>query len=162
MKNKTSRGPGRPMAVITIPKSKFTFADLEAANPHVTALTLRKFLARDAKKSGRSEIVRLKNESREPDSKKGLGRKTFVYSRRSSVKAAAPAKPIKAKSLKTARKSTVSVSMKSDDYEAKKAAILADAPAPIAPPIATEEIAPATEAISAETNAVATEATATV
>jgi len=136
MKNKSQRGPGRPMAEISIPSRKFTFADLVEANEHVTPLTLRKFLKRDFARKGKSEIVLVKDETRESNSKKGLGRKTFVYIRRSKMNA-----------LKTAIKSKVSVSIApakpTADYEATKAALLA----PAAPVIAqAPEAAPATEA----------------
>jgi len=100
MKSKTKqRSPGRPMAVITIPRGKFTFADMIEANKHVTPLTLRKFLKRDAAKRNKSEITLVKGETRQPASSKGLGRKTFVYSRRAKA----------ATSLKTARKSNITM-----------------------------------------------------
>jgi len=128
MKRNIKRGPGRPMADITIPNKKFTFAELCEVNSHVTALTLRKFLKRDAARKGKSEVVLVKDETREPIAKKkanaGLGRKVFVYIRRS-----------KATALKTARKSNVSVPLSTKttaDYEAQKAALLAPTPAPVA------------------------------
>jgi hypothetical protein len=151
MKSKNQRGPGRPMAEITVPNRKFTFADLVEANSHVTPLTLRKFLKRDASRKGKSEIVLVKDETREPNHKKGLGRKTYVYIRRS-----------KASALKTARKSSVTVPLSTPsttaDYEAKKAALLAPEPAPAAPIAET----PAPEAVAAETAAVAADATSPV
>lgn len=108
MKKHNTRGPGRPMADIKIPNRKFTFADLCEANDHVTPLTLRKFLKRDAARLGKSTIVLLKNESREPDSKKGLGRKTFVYISRARKNA-----------LRSIAKSRVSVPL-APDYETTK------------------------------------------
>ena len=145
MKNKNQRGPGRPMADISIPNRKFTFADLVEANDHVTPLTLRKFLKRDAARKGKSIVVLVKDETREPNHKKGLGRKTYVYIPRS-----------KASALKTASKSKVSVTLapakSTADYEATKAALLAPTPEPA--------IAP--EAIAADTASVAAEATAPV
>lgn len=149
MKSKNKqRGPGRPMADINVPNKKFTFADLVEANSHVTPLTLRKFLKRDFARKGKSEIVLVKDETREPNSKKGLGRKTFVYLRRSKLN-----------SLKTARKSTVSVPLApaktTADYEATKAALLAPEPAPaeIPAPAAPEATTPAPVSISPEVTA---------
>lgn len=85
MKKNAKRGVGRPMAEISIPNRKFTFADLVEANTHVTPLTLRKFLARDVDAGRKSLVVRVKDENREPNSKHGLGRKTFVYVKRSKL-----------------------------------------------------------------------------
>lgn len=145
MKNaKQNRGPGRPMAQINIPSKKFTFADMVEANDHVTPLTLRKFLKRDAARKNKSEIVLVKDETREPNHKSGLGRKTYVYIRRSKMEGSASAS-----ALKTARKSKVSVALapasSTADYEATKAALLAPEPAPTEPapestPIVAEPI----------------------
>lgn len=139
---KVNRGPGRPMATITVPNRKFTFGDLAEVNKHVTPLTLRKFLKRDAARKGKSEICLVKDETREPNSKKGLGRKTFVYIRRSKLN-----------SLKTASKSKVSVPLGdkapapsapvSESYEAKKAALGITAAAPAAD--MAPEVTPAAE-----------------
>jgi hypothetical protein len=136
---KNQRGPGRPMAKIKVPGRKFTFADLKEANDHVTPLTLRKFLKRDAARKGKSEICLVKDETREPNSKKGLGRKTFVYILRSKLNA-----------LKNASKSKVSVPLgdkapaatpTASNYEATKAALgitaPTEAPADVAP-VSTE------------------------
>lgn len=105
MNKTTSRGPGRPMAKISLPRGKFSFADLCDENDHVTPLTLRKFLKRDAVRQSRSEVVLVKGEMGEPTAKRkansGLGRKTFVYIRRAVRKAAS--------NLKAARKSTVTI-----------------------------------------------------
>lgn len=110
MNKKTNRGPGRPKAEINIPNKKFTFADLMAANTHVTPLTLRKFLANDmfvADKNGipdrtkprrNSTLILVKGEKRAPAGEKGLGRKTLVYIKRTRLNA-----------LSTAKKSSVSV-----------------------------------------------------
>jgi len=125
MKRNIKRGPGRPMAEITIPTKKFTFVELCEANSHVTPLTLRKFLKRDAARKGKSEVILVKDETREPIAKRkanaGLGRKVFVYVRRS-----------RANALRTARKSnvTVALSPKTANYEATKAALLAPTPTP--------------------------------
>ena len=145
MKHNTQRGPGRPMAKIKIPNRKFTFADLKEANDHVTPLTLRKFLKRDAARKGKSEIVLVKDETREPNSKKGLGRKTFVYIPRAKMN-----------TLKTASKSKVTVTIAAPkapakstaDYEATKAALLAPTPA-----VTVASEAPAAEAPAAEVSA---------
>ena len=157
MKNKSQRGPGRPMAEINIPNRKFTFGDLVEANDHVTPLTLRKFLKRDAARKGKSEIVLVKDETREPNSKKGLGRKTFVYIRRSkmnALKIASKSKVTVAVGPKASKSPKASKASTSESYEAKKAALLA----PVA--TITPSEAPAPEAIAAETAAVAAEATA--
>jgi hypothetical protein len=116
------RGAGRPMAKINWPNKRFTFADLKEANDHVTPLTLRKALKRDADRKGRSEIVLLKNIFGEPDHKNGLGRKTFVYIRRTRQNA-----------LKKARK-TVSVSVSTP------APAVTPAPAIVTPTQATTPI----------------------
>jgi len=107
MKNKNADAPrsvGRPMAAINIPNRKFTFADLENVNPHVTPLTLRKFLKRDmlteeGNPKRNSTLVLVKDEQREPNSEKGLGRKCHVYAKRSRLQS------------KTARKSTATVNV---------------------------------------------------
>jgi hypothetical protein len=143
---KNQRGPGRPMASIKVPNRKFTFGDLVEANGHVTPLTLRKFLKRDAARKGKSAICLMKDEHREPNSKKGLGRKTFVYIPRAKLNA-----------LKTASKSKVSVPLNdkpaktpaaapvSTSYEDTKAALGITAPAPEATadvaPVSTETVA---------------------
>jgi len=147
MKKNAKRGVGRPMAEISIPNRKFTFADLMEANTHVTPLTLRKFLARDVDEGRKSLVVRIKEENREPNSKHGLGRKTFVYVKRSK--------------LDGAKKSAVSVNVGTAASKAKsakpsyadtKAALLGTpatvvkitpAPAPVAPAPVAPELAPA-------------------
>ncbi len=154
MKSKT-RGVGRPSYPIKWPNGKFTMADLMVANgvnpkngkgKLCTKLTLVKGLQRDMFMVGdngkpdtnrprrNSTIVRVKDETREPNSKSGLGRKTFVYIRR--------AKLVKGKDVTvnvgTKAKSTAP---KSEAYEAQKAALLAPEPA-VAP---TEVAAPAAE-----------------
>ena len=93
--NKSVRKAGRPSAIITFPNKKFTFADLQADNTHVTALTLRKHLSKDmftedGNARRNSEIVRVKDETREPNHETGLGRKTFVYIKRSRIQAKKP------------------------------------------------------------------------
>ena len=72
---------GKPKAVITIPKGKFTFAQLCSANPHVIPLTLRKFIKRDSKLGDNSELILLE-EKGETSSDKGMGRKVYMYEAR--------------------------------------------------------------------------------
>lgn len=88
----TKASVGRPRFVPDIPKGKFTmrqFCELNGVNPDTgkgekcSKLTLIKFMARDAKRKGMSEIVRLKDETRNPAGEKGLGRKAFVFQLRS-------------------------------------------------------------------------------
>ena len=50
---------GRPRAITNIPAGAFNFAMLQARNPHVNPLTLRKFLKRDAARGERSQVVKL-------------------------------------------------------------------------------------------------------
>jgi len=146
MKNKNiNRGPGRPAYDIKWPNGKFTFDDLCEANgvnpktgkgKFCTKLTLRKGIKRDAASRGRSEIVLLKDEQREPNSKSGLGRKTFVYIRRSklqTLKAASKSTAsvnVGTKAVKPAKvKATKSPATAAVDYEAMKANLLAPMPA---------------------------------
>ena len=91
MKQNINRGPGRPAYQVKWPSCKFTMADLLDKNEvtqntgkgkFCTKLTLVKALDRDNAKGNDSVIVKLV-ETREPNSKSGLGRKTFVYVRRS-------------------------------------------------------------------------------
>jgi len=163
MKSNINRGPGRPAYEVKWPTSKFTMADLmekNGVNPKTgkgkfcTKLTLVKALARDHAKRGHSFIVKL-DETREPNSKSGLGRKTFVYIRRSKLD-----------TLKTASKSTASVNVGTKstktrapkvtsttaDYEATKADLLAPVPAvTITPdPTPAPEAEPATLEATAE------------
>lgn len=78
-KMKTMQRMGRPAAEIKIPNGKFTFADLMKQNSHVTPVTLRKFLSRDADRKGKSQVMLVKGEFEDPHSRSGLGRKAFVY-----------------------------------------------------------------------------------
>lgn len=166
MKNKNS-GVGRPKYPVKWPGRKFTMQDLmvfNGVNPKTgkgklcTKLTLVKALQRDMfhpqeknplkpdfeRPRRNSVIVRVKNETREPNSKSGLGRKTFVYIRReklANVTKVVTVKPV-AKPAKVA--STV-------DYEAQKAALLAPVPvvtiAPPAPIVAEVAPTPAPEPV---------------
>ena len=139
------RGPGRPKAVINIPNKKFTFTDLKEANKHVTPLTLRKFLGRDmfmldeAGKPDRNRprrnslIVLVRDETREPNHGKGLGRKTFVYLKRT-----------KSAILKSAPKSAKPAPQSAPAIEPVTVNVGTAADAPAAEPIA-DPIAPAVE-----------------
>jgi hypothetical protein len=151
------RGPGRPKAVITIPNKKFTFEDLKAANKHVTPLTLRKFLGRDmymlddtgkpdrTRPRRNSLIVLVRDETREPNHEKGLGRKTYVYIKR--TKAASPkAAPKAGKTAPPAEPVTVDVGTASE--------------APVVPPTPVIESPAETVAPVAETPVIAEPVTA--
>jgi hypothetical protein len=138
------RGPGRPKYTPIIPKSRFTINDLCEANgvnletgkgKLCSRLTLIKHIARDAKRNGKSEIVRLKDTVAQPNSENGLGRKSFVYQLRSKVTAG---KSTTKKTPKTANPTT-------QTYEEQKAALLTPTPAvTIAPePIHVKETTPA-------------------
>lgn len=87
---KTAEHPtvGRPTANVKIPKGKFTFQELCAANSNLAPLTLRNFMARDTAEGKYSQIVRVEDERGEPGSKEGYGRKPFLYIRRELMKAA--------------------------------------------------------------------------
>lgn len=163
MKNKNT-GVGRPKYNVKWPNRKFTMADLMVANevnPKTgkgklcTKLTLVKALQRDMfmldAKTGKpdmerprrnSMIVRVKDETREPNSKTGLGRKTYVYIRREKV--ANVTKDV-TKDVTVAKSSPKST----ESYEAHKAALLAPvvtiAPAPTPAPA---EVAPVAEPVA--------------
>lgn len=168
MKTKNSTGPGRPAYQVKWPTGKFTFTQLmerNGVNPKTgkgkdcTRLTLYKHL-QVATKGTKSEIVRIKDETRKPNSKTGMGRKAFVYIRREKLNG-----------MKAASKSRVSVKLnnKANDntsasYEATKAALLAPTPAPtpapepVMAPVAeaqssTPEVVTATETVSAPVTA---------
>lgn len=174
-KNTAERGPGRPAYAVKYPYGKFTFNQLCELNgvstkgvnkgkgKNCTALTLRKALDRDmfhvdAKDSTKvdktkprrnSEIVLVKNETREPNSNEGLGRKAFVYIRRAKLAA-----------LKSASKSSVNVPLNdtpapavtspADTFAQVKADIAASAtaPAPAPAPVATAEAAEVTAPVA--------------
>jgi len=143
---KSKIGPGRPKAQVNIPNKRFTFEDLKAANTHVTPLTLRKFIKADAGKKNMSLIVRLKDENREPNSAKGLGRKVFVYCPRGKASTKAPAKASgksKGNSLKTASQSDVQVTLATPDTAPATVETTPDvAPATVTETPATVEVAP--------------------
>jgi hypothetical protein len=187
-KNATeTRGPGRPKAEIKWPAKKFTFADLCEANGtdfetgkgRVTKLTLRKSLDRDMfhviesgknkgkvdkSKPRRNSLVVLLDETREPASKDGLGRKSFVYVLRSRLAALKDAKAVSVsvtKASKPGRKAKVTgISGATAAYEGIKA-VLAAPSAPVADAVA--DTAPVVEtAPAAEVAAPVAEATAPV
>jgi len=136
--NKNGRGPGRPSYVIKWPTGKFTFQDLEILNgvnpetgkgENCTKLTLRKGMAKDLALKGKSFIVKT-DETRKPDSESGLGRKSFVFVRRSKL--------VAAKAAKKAAKTTVLAPV----VTITSTPAPAPTPAPVAEP-ATTEAAPA-------------------
>lgn len=119
------RGPGRPKYVPTIPRGKFTFAELEAANGvdlstgkggKCTTLTLRKWMKREIANRRNGAVMLVKDILAEPNSASGLGRKQYVYIRRPAEKSPQATKP---------RKET-SPAPTTADYEATKAALLAE------------------------------------
>ena len=162
MKSNKNRGVGRPAYSVKWPNRKFTMQDLMVANgvnPKTgkgklcTKLTLVKALQRDMfmadpttgkpdtdRPRRTSLIVRVKDETREPNSKSGLGRKTFVYIRRDKLANVTKVAP-DAKS--PAPKDTMS-------YESHKAALLTPAVniAPEPTPAAVTETVPAAETVS--------------
>lgn len=171
------RGPGRPKAEIKWPAKKFTFADLCEANGtdfetgkgRVTKLTLRKSLDRDMfhviesgknkgkvdkSKPRRNSLVVLLDETREPASKDGLGRKSFVYVLRSRLDALKTAKAVSVsvttKANKPGRKANKSATVSSATaaYEDIKAVLAAPSVpmadvAPVADPTPAADTAPA-------------------
>ena len=178
-KNKNSKpakktlnaGPGRPKATIKWPAKKFTFADLCVANGvnvetgkgKMTKLTLRKHIAADMfhtktvsgkikvdrTKPRRNSVIVLLDETREPASTNGMGRKCEVYQLRSKRDAAKlAAKTPKASPAPTAPVAPV----------APVSVDIGEAPAPVAPevvaaPVAEVVTAPEVPAV-AETAAV--------
>jgi hypothetical protein len=156
-KNKTN-GPGRPAYVPVIPRGKFSFGELCVANgvnvktgkgKNCSALTLRKFIARDAALGKKSQMF-LTDELAEPNNKKGLGRKSFLYQRRAGVAA------VKA-TVKSVRKATVKVSTANAtaEYEKTKVELGLSAPAAETAPVevAAEVTAPVAETPAAPVTA---------
>lgn len=161
MNKNAKNGPGRPRFQPEIPKGKFTFTDFEIANgvnpktgkgKECTTLTLRKWLKRELSKRGHSAIVHLKDTFADPTSKNGLGRKQYVYQKRTGVSAKsvahdtapvvaaktpkkASAKSKKAQVTETPTVEVNAVSPETETYEAQKAELLAPvvsiAPAPM-------------------------------
>jgi hypothetical protein len=77
---------GRPASKVNIPKGKFTFLELCAANKHLAQLTLRNFMRRDAELQDHSQIVRIDDERGSTGSDAGYGRKPYLYVSREYVK----------------------------------------------------------------------------
>jgi hypothetical protein len=156
MKTKVTKSydhPGRPAYIPVIPRGRFTMNDLCEENgvnlksgkgKNCSRLTLVKWVAKQLGNKRSGLIVKVKDETSEPNSKKGLGRKAFLYIRRVVAK----------DGLKTAAKSNVSVKMTptTESYEATKAALLGTpapavtvaAPTPAAEPV-TEPVSPTAE-----------------
>jgi hypothetical protein len=126
MKTKVTKSydhPGRPAYIPVIPRGRFTMNDLCEANgvslktgkgKNCSRLTLVKWVAKQLGNKRSGLIVKVKDETSEPNSRKGLGRKAFLYIRR-----------VVKDGLKTAAKSTVTVKMNTTaDYEKTKAELL--------------------------------------
>jgi hypothetical protein len=142
MKTVKHDGPGRPKYQPKLPRGKFTMNELCQENgvslktgkgSNCSKLTLVKFVARELSNRRSGLVVKVKDETSEPNSRKGLGRKPFLFMRRPNA-------------LKAAAKSNVSVSLNTTDaYEAQKAALgingtpAADVTAPVAPVAPTPE-----------------------
>lgn len=151
-KNNAQNGPGRPKYEPVLPKGKFTFTDFEVANgvnpktgkgKNCTTLTLRKWLKKDLAKRGHSVVTLLKDVLSDPNSKKGLGRKQFVYQKR--VHSAAPA------SAKITEAPKKDVSKATKEYEKIKAELLTPTPVVSVAPVETPAT-PAPEVPTAEVN----------
>jgi hypothetical protein len=150
MKTKVTKSydhPGRPAYIPVIPRGRFTMNDLCEENgvslktgkgKLCSRLTLVKWVAKQLGNKRSGLIVKVKDETSEPNSRKGLGRKAFLYIRRTMKDG-----------LKTAAKSNVAVKMNTTaDYEKVKADLLGtsvpavtvtpETPAPVAPAPVTE------------------------
>ena len=168
-----TRGPGRPAYQPKFPqRQRWTLKDLMAANgvdkesgkgDKCTKLTLVKYLDKvcfakiktgpNAGKPDRnaplpnSLVVRLK-ETLPPDSEEGLGRRSFVYCLRAKLdQLKAPKAPksdaVKSKGTGKSKKTLLS------DYEAQKAALLAESPTVVSiSPVAADPVA--AESVTAE------------
>jgi hypothetical protein len=155
-------GPGRPKYTPCFPRSKeWTFTDFMEVNgintnsnskefgkgPNCTMLTLRKFMARDAKRMGKSLIFKVKDVTSEPNSKDGLGRRAYLYSLRANANvkrgSASPkvSTPRKAKAA-TAAAAPSDVSDSTKRYEEIKAILATPTPAPAAVTVPAVTIAP--------------------
>lgn len=151
-------GPGRPKYEPVFPRTKeWSFTDFMEVNgininpnskdfgkgPNCTMLTLRKFMARDAKKLGRSLITKIKGVTSEPNSKDGLGRRAYLYSLRAKANVKRASAP---KSEAPAAADTVTphddVSDATKRYEELKSILAAPTPAPAAVTIPAVTIAP--------------------
>jgi len=148
-KNTATRGPGRPKATVKWPNKKFTLADAVELNNPLTKLTVTKHLKADAKRMGKSLVVRLA-EKREPASADGLGRKAFVYVLRSRLDALKNARAVSvnigskphAKATRKPKASTLTKATQT--YEDIKAALTAPTPAvtPDPAPVPADPVPP--------------------
>jgi hypothetical protein len=157
-KNNTAtkhNGPGRPRFAPKFPRRKeWTFTDFMEVNdiqtnqdrkdfgkgPNCTMLTLRKFMARDAKRGSRSLITKVRGVTSEPNSEAGLGRRAYLYSVRVKPNVAAPA-PKKASAPKAENTSAATHDAVSDgtkQYEELKSNLTAtEAPSAVVIPAVT-------------------------
>ncbi len=151
-------GPGRPKYTPLFPRSKeWTFTDFMEVNgintnsnskdfgkgPNCTMLTLRKFMARDAKRMGKSLIFKVKDVTSEPNSKSGLGRRAYLYSLRANANVKRGTAPVKAATPRKAKAAASEVeanglSASTNRYEEIKNILAAPAPA-VAPEAAQPE-----------------------
>ena len=126
-----NKSVGRPKYQPLFPrKAKWTFADFEIANgvnpktgkgEKCARLTLRNYMKRSD-----SQVVQVKGELMKSNSPKGLGRKAYLFQLRDKATAKTTVKVAR----KTSKREPVSVnvSQTTQDYEAKKAALLAPEP----------------------------------
>lgn len=151
-------GPGRPKYEPVFPRTKeWSFTDFMEVNgininsnskdfgkgPNCTMLTLRKFMARDAKKMGHSLIVKIKGVTSEPNSKDGLGRRAYLYSLRAKAnvkRASAPKSEAPAAADVVTPHDDVSDATKR--YEELKSILAVPTPAPAAVVIPAVTITP--------------------
>jgi len=169
MKNKnavTKQGPGRPAYEPKFPRSlEWVFADFMEANevnpktgkgPKCSKLTLTKNLDRDmyhpiesGKNKGKPDrnrprknsLVVKSDKTREPNSERGLGRKTFVFYLRAKQDSIKPAKvSVNVGTAATKPRKARTVSKSTADYEAQKAALLAPTTAVTIAPVETAPV----------------------
>jgi hypothetical protein len=137
-----AKGPGRPKYIPAWPtKKEWTFVDFMVANGidavtkkggKCTILTLRKYLDADmysetGNARSSSEVIMVKGKLGEPTVPSGLGRKPLIYTLRAKVNA------VKTATVKAKKASEVSVPVgtSTQTYEAKKAELLGETPAPV-------------------------------
>jgi hypothetical protein len=155
MKTVKHDGPGRPKYQPKLPRGKFTMNELCQENgvslktgkgKNCSKLTLVKFVARELSNRRSGLVIKVKDETSEPNSRKGLGRKPFLFMRRPNA-------------LKAAAKSDVSVNLNTTaEYEATKAALgISGTPTPATPEAPVASPAPVAEVTApvAETTPVA-------
>lgn len=174
-----SSGVGRPSYQVKWPYNKFTFNQLLEHNgvnlktgkgKNCSRLTLFKHL--QAATTGTKSVIVKMEGTREPNSKKGLGRKAYVFMRRDKFNALKSASTSKVSVKVSARKVSTKVNANaSADYEAMKTALATPTPAaaptpePVIPtpaPVATAPVivepapAPVAETVEAVANTIAT------